>query len=158
MILYKTFKLKIMRRLAIVIIFCFLTGCKTDSTIEQKFYMASDKENVGLLALTIVENRFYGHYKIQYSDNIFDSGDVDGAVIGDTLKGRYKYISYGGREELRPFVLLKRGNTFIMGNGIAYTYMNIPYYSPESIEFKDSNFQFHQINSSTYEKIDLKFK
>lgn len=146
-----------MKYLIAILFFCFLICCKSDNS-KQQFYKARTRESAALLTLKIEKGQFYGRYKVQYKDNIIDSGEVRGVVIGDTLRGRFAYTSYGGSWEVKPFLLLKRGDTLKLGTGVAYTYLKIPYYIPKSIAFKDSSFQFLQTDAETYKALNLKMK
>ncbi|MEW5675094.1 hypothetical protein ABGT15_02150 [Flavobacterium enshiense] len=144
-----------MKYLMFLITLGFITSCELRKP-EQRFYKATAKNNVALLSLSIDDNQFYGQYKVRYSENIIDSGEVRGVLDGDTLRGRFKYLSYGGVKEVKPFLLLRRGDTLKLGNGVAYTYMKIPYYIPKSIEFRDSNFQFLPISEAAFKQSDFK--
>ncbi len=76
-----------MKYLLTVIMFCFLVSCNPDAS-QQQFYHATTGKNNAILALNIDKNQFYGTYKVRYPDDIIDSGEVRGIVIGDTLRGR----------------------------------------------------------------------
>lgn len=109
--------------------------------------MATSKGMVSFLSLNEKENRFYGEYEIRHQGNAKEYGKVKGEKIGDTLKGRLDYISYGGSRKIVPFLLLKKGNHFKLATGLTATFMGIPYYIPETIQFNDSSFQFKPITS-----------
>ena len=136
--------------------YCFLSSCKSDGYKTKQFYKATSKQGVALLSLTVENDRFYGQYKIQYSAAVIDSGEVRGVIVADTLRGRFKYISYGGSQELKPFLLLKRGDTLKLGSGSAYTYLEIPFFLHQSIQFKDSDFQFLPISEAAFRQSDFK--
>lgn len=146
-----------MKYLVALMLWYFLIGCKSDES-EQRFYSAVSKESKAVLAIKFDNGQFHGQYKVQYADNIIDSGEVRGIVIGDTLRGRFNYISYGGSKEVKPFLLLRRGDTLKLGSGATYTYMKIPYYTPESIEFKNSSFQFLPISVEDFERLNVNMK
>lgn len=146
------------KRLVIAAMVLFLIGCTSDKDKKQEYYKAVSKENTALLSLKIDNDEFYGNYKIRYADDIIDSGNVRGIVIGDTLRGRFSYSSYGGNKEVKPFLLLKRGDTLKLGSGAIYKYMKIPYYTPESIEFKSLDFQFVPIEERAFKELDSKIK
>ena len=145
-----------MKYWVVMLISCFLYSCKSEDVKPRQFYKATNKEGIALLSLTLEDNRFYGQYKIQYSTAVIDSGEVRGVIVGDTLQGRFKYISYGGSQVLKPFLLLKRGDTLKLGSGSAYTYLEIPYFLPQSIRFKDSDFQFLPISEEAFMQSDFK--
>ncbi|MGA9637200.1 hypothetical protein [Flavobacterium sp.] len=110
--------------------------------------MATSKGMVSFLSLNEKENRFYGEFEIRHQGNAKEYGKIQGEKIGDTLKGRLDYISYGGSRKITPFLLLKKDKYFKLGTGLTATFMGIPYYIPETIQFKDSSFQFKPINIS----------
>lgn len=147
-----------MKHLLIIAVLVLLTGCNSDASKQQKFFTATDSKRSSLLVLSIKNNQFYGQYKVQYAESIIDSGEVRGVVIGDTLKGRFTYISYGGAQEVKPFLLLKRGDTLKLGSGSAYTYLKIPYYLQESIQFKENDFQFLPIDEDVFRRLDVNMK
>lgn len=135
----------------IVIIIC-LISCESNNQLKS-YYRATKNDTIALLSLTINETSFFGQYEIQYSSSIKDSGEVRGEKIGDTLKGRFKYISYGGNLKIVPFVVLKRGQVYIEGKGSIWTLFNIPYYNQESLEFDNSNFKFLPIGNEFEKKV-----
>ena len=57
--------------------FCFLVRCKADGK-KQLFYQATTGKSSAILALNIDKDQFYGTYKVQYADDIVDSGEVRG--------------------------------------------------------------------------------
>jgi hypothetical protein len=138
-----------------IIAVLILIGCKSDKPKNFKFYQAVKGEDIALLKLTETENNFYGQFEIRYGGHGKDSGEVRGVKIGDTLKGKYDYRSYGGNKKWAPFVLLRKGKIFKLGNGVATTYMNIPFFIPETLEFDDSDFKFELIDSTSAKKLDL---
>ncbi|WP_051929354.1 hypothetical protein [Flavobacterium sp. 83] len=140
--------------IAIVTVFIFI-GCQSDKPKNFKFYKALKGKDIALLRLMETENNFYGQFEIKYGGAGKDSGEVRGVKIGDTLKGKYDYRSYGGNKKWAPFVLLRRGEIFKWGNGVVTTYMNIPFIIPETLKFDDSDFQFELIDSTTAKKLDL---
>ena len=147
--------LKSMKYLTAIVVFYFLISCQNDQSLQKKYYKATDSKNVALLALTIHKDRFYGQYEVQYAGHVKDSGEVRGVIKGDTLNGRFKYISYVGSKELKPFLLLKKDETLKLGNGAIGSFLQIPYYTPESIEFRDSSFQFYEIDLAAAKKLNL---
>ncbi|MCG2610531.1 hypothetical protein LZZ90_03300 [Flavobacterium sp. SM15] len=147
-----------MKYLILMVLASFLISCNSDKNKQQQFYKATRNENSAVLSLKIDNDQFYGRYKVRYADGIIDSGNVRGVIIGDTLRGRFKYISYGGNQEVKPFLLLKRGDTLRLGSGAVYKYMKIPYYTPGSIEFRTSDFQFLPINETDFKDSDSKMK
>ena len=147
-----------MKHLLVLAVLFLLTACKSDASKQQKFFTATDSKRTSLLVLSVKNNQFYGQYKVQYAESIIDSGEVRGVVIGDTLKGRFTYLSYGGSQEVKPFLLLKSGDTLKLGSGSVYTYLKIPYYIQESIQFKEDDFQFLPIEEDVFRRLDVNMK
>jgi hypothetical protein len=143
-----------MRGLMLSLFFLIIFSCSKESP-RKHFYKAAQDGTIALLALKIDDNYFYGKYEVRYKDSSIESGEVRGSIIGDTLKGRFKYITYGGHEKIAPFVLLQRGEVLKMGSGETWTYFNIPYYSSETIKFNDSSFQFHAIDRIATENLNF---
>ncbi|WP_313804584.1 hypothetical protein [Flavobacterium sp.] len=146
-----------MRYIVVFLILVFFSSCETEES-AWKFYQASAKENSALLQVQSKAGQFYGHCKIQYAEGVVDSGEVRGIVAGDTLRGIFNYVSYGGTRAVKPFLLLKSGDTLKQASGTTYTYLEIPYYFPKSIQFKKSNFQFLPIASEKYKELEGKMK
>lgn len=130
----------------VVAVLC-LISCESNNELKS-YYRATKNDTIAQLSLTIHKGRFFGHYEIDYGGSEKISGEVRGEKKGDTLKGRFKYMSENDTPKLVPFVLLKRGQMYIEGNGPIWTYLNIPYYNEESMEFSDSNFTFQPIKSN----------
>lgn len=147
-----------MKHLLPITVLFLLVGCKSDKAKQQMFFTATDSKRTSLLVLSVKNNQFYGQYKVEHAESIIDSGEVRGVVSGDTLKGRFTYRSYGGSQEVKPFLLLKRGDTLKLGSGIAYTYLKIPYYIHNSIQFKKDDFQFLPIDEDVFNRLNANMK
>lgn len=118
-------------------------SCQDDRILKPIVYGAKDlNNNQASLELYIHNQSFYGNLDIKYSNNMSDSGTIKGEIIGDTLKGRFSHIAFSGAKKVSPFILLKQGDTLKMGAGQTATYMQIPFFLPETIIFENSNFQF----------------
>ncbi len=143
-----------MKRIAFIILVFALYAC-TSNTQKKVFYKASKNKEVALLAITILDNSFYGQYEVRYGLSGKDSGEVRGQLYGDTLKGKYNYISYAGNKKWEPFVVLKEGENLKLGTGAATTYMNMPYYIPATLKFKDSSFLFKPISKTIAKELNL---
>lgn len=141
---------KIARNLSILLFIAMLLGCnfnekKTDPTI----YRAINGKDTAVISLSTAENRFWGQYEIRYSKMGKDSGDVRGEIIGDTLRGVYKYISYGGSWKKAPIALLKKNDKLILGKGVASSLMDMPIYmSDVPIDYNNSIFIFEEVKKS----------
>jgi len=129
----------------------FLTGLffgctEKDSNGGKKYYRAINQKDTALLSITIYKNRFYGEYEMIYGKRGKDSGAVRGQIYGDTLKGEYQYLSYGGSKSIAPIILLKRDGKFRLGRGLKATYMGIPFYVKEVPVDYETGFIFDEIS------------
>lgn len=124
-----------------------LLGCSRRVEDNRVFYRANHGKDTALLAISTSEVRFFGQYERWYgSRSVRDSGAVEGLISGDTLRGKYRYRSYGGEVKIAPVIFLRSGKKLILGDGVTATYMGIAYYTPEvPIEFNDSGFVFKEI-------------
>ncbi|WP_177764596.1 hypothetical protein [Flavobacterium sp. I3-2] len=132
------------------ILFLFLLCSCNNQNEEEKYYRAVsfDKKDTAYLKLSEFDNQFYGKHLIRYADKTYDLGDVSGEIIGDTLKGRFKYISRRNSKFTKPFAVLKTKNGLKLGNGMVSYYAQIPFYANGSIQFPDSLFYFTPINKN----------
>ena len=109
-------------------------------------YRAVNNKDTALLSIKINDKRFYGHYEISNYKTGKDSGDVRGDIKGDTLRGDFHYISYGGGWKRIPIALLKRENKLFLGSGLIGTYLNLPCFIPGTpIDYNNSKFIFEKI-------------
>jgi hypothetical protein len=116
---------------------------------NRTFHRAVNNKDTAILVLNRSKDRFYGQYEILYNKIGKDSGDVKGNIIGDTLKGSFHYISYGGSWKRAPLTLLKKDNKLFLGKGVIGTYLNIPCYLPEiPIDYSISGFVFEEIKTN----------
>jgi hypothetical protein len=137
----------------LVIVAVFVLSCnKKENGSIRKFYKATKGEDTAYLSLLYTKYYFTGEYEIRYGNLGKDSGSVRGKFIGDTLKGDFCYRSYGGGIKRAPFVLLRNKEKLKLGSGLVSTYMTIPFYVKGTLEFKDSDFLFEQIDKNQYEK------
>jgi len=129
------------------ILFLFILCSCNNQNEEEKYYRAVslDKKDTAYLKLSEFDNQFIGKYLIQYTDKTFDLGDVSGEIIGDTLKGRFKYISRRNSKFTKPFAILKTNKGLKLGNGMVSYYAQIPFFANGSIQFPDSLFHFNEI-------------
>lgn len=132
------------------ITFVFILCSCSNQNENEKYYRAVslDKKDTAYLKLSEFENQFIGKFLIQYSDKTFDLGDVTGEIIGDTLKGKFKYISRRNSKFTKPFAILKTKDGLKLGNGMVSYYAQIPFYASGSIQFSDSLFFFKPINKN----------
>jgi hypothetical protein len=114
---------------------------------ETKYFKAisENKLDTALLTLHISDAGFYEDYQIRYDDKSTDDGTVTGNISGDTLLGKYKYLSKDNVRSIAPIVFLKQDEILKLGTGTAGTYMGFHVYARGSIVFKDSLFQFQPI-------------
>ncbi|WP_149207770.1 hypothetical protein [Flavobacterium johnsoniae] len=124
-----------------------ITGC--DNVKQKKtFYTAVRGRDTAFLQITVYEKRFYGSYQVYYgSRSMKDSGAVEGQISGDTLRGKFRYISYGGSKAISPIIFLQRKGKLIQGEGVVASYMGISYFMPEiPIEFDADGFVFDRVH------------
>lgn len=128
--------------------FILFISCNKAQT-EEKFYksISSNNKDTAYIKLSEIDNQFIGKYLVIYSDKTFDLGNISGEIIGDTLKGRNKYISRRNSKFTKPFVLLKENNNLKLGTGMISYYSQIPFYANGTIQFPDSLFKFSLIES-----------
>jgi hypothetical protein len=138
---------------SIAIIVLFLTACQSDKIKRTSYYTATVENKTALVKITEFEDRFYGTFQVRYGYNAKDEGTIRGERIGDTLKGRFEYLSFGGNKKITPFILLKSNEKFKMGSGIVATMFNIPFFLPETLQFKNDDFLFKKIDSKKAQRI-----
>lgn len=133
-----------------ILLLFLIYGCDfKEKKEERSFYRAINDKDTAILSLSVVKNHFYGQYEIRYGEMVKDSGDVRGEIIGDTLRGVYNYISYGGSWKKVPIAFLRKNNKLLLGKGVASSLLGMPIYMPEvPIDYNDSEFIFEEINKS----------
>lgn len=113
---------------------------------NQVIYRAVNNKDTAVLDIHMNDKRFYGRYEVSRYGYGKDSGDVRGDLKGDTLRGDYYYISFGGSWKRVPLALLKKDNKLYLGKGVIGTYFNLPCFVPEvPIEYNNSEFIFERI-------------
>ncbi|SFD91052.1 hypothetical protein [Flavobacterium phragmitis] len=126
-----------------------IVSCNSKENKEKynhKFYRAVNNKDTAVLDIKINDKRFYGRYEISHYGTGKDSGDVRGDLRGDTLRGDYHYISFGGGWKRVPLALLKRDNKLYLGKGVIGTYFNLPCFVPDvPIEYNNSEFVFEEV-------------
>ena len=130
-----------------------ITGCSADSgnVDENKpkiAYHSIYKNDTASLKLRLGEKAFDGQLEINYNGLYKDSGDVNGIIKGDTLKGTYYFQHYGiDKWERIPISLLKKEEKLIMGVGAMEIYMNMTFFKKtEPIDYKKVKFTFEKTN------------
>lgn len=135
--------------LFVITVLLLLHSCNSKEKQKEKqiIYQAINAKNdTAILSLTINKNRFYGQYEIKYGKSTKDSGSVKGNIIGDTLRGDFNYISYGGGVKITPIALLKKDDRLFLGNGVISTFLGIPCFVPEvPINYTDAEFVFDKV-------------
>lgn len=138
--------------------FIFFISCnKKEAEIKYFKAISNDKKDTAYLKLSEIEGQFLGKYLIIYADKSYDLGHITGEIIGDTLKGRNKYISRRKTKFTKPFVLLKDKNQMKLGTGMVSYYSQIPFYANGTIQFPDSLFQFIQVDEKEILHLDQNF-
>lgn len=132
----------------LLVMILIISGCqkkKRDNYLT--FYQAVNGKDTAVLGIGKNKNRFFGNYQIFYNGRaVKDSGVVDGEIKGDTLRGKFKYRTYGGGVNIIPIIFLERNGTLISGKGIAASFMNLVYFMPEyPIEFENPDFVFKKV-------------
>ncbi|KUJ62999.1 hypothetical protein AR687_06295 [Flavobacteriaceae bacterium CRH] len=109
-------------------------------------YRSVNNNDTAILAINISDKRFYGRYEISHYKFGKDSGDVRGDIFGDTLRGDFHYITYGGGWKRIPLALLKKEDKLLLGSGVIGTFMNLPCFMPgTSIDYTNSGFVFEEL-------------
>lgn len=121
-----------------VVLFCIFS-CN-DVKQNRVLYTAVKGKDTAFLEITAYEKRFYGSYEVYYgSRSMKDSGAVEGEILGDTLRGKFRYRSYGGSEVISPIIFMQRKGKLIQGRGVVASYMGISYFMPNiAIEFSNT--------------------
>ena len=127
-----------------------ISGCGKHSANDsgvKTFYRAIDEDDTASLKVRLTSKEFYGQFEINYHGLYKDSGDVNGLLKGDTLKGTYHFQHYGNDEWYRiPIALLKKDNKLIMGVGAMEIYMNMTFFTKSiPIDYQHPKFVFEKI-------------
>jgi hypothetical protein len=134
--------------LMLVLLITSCTEEKGKGRQQQKvLYKSINKDDTASLRIILTDRTFEGQYEINYHGLYKDSGDVNGIIKGDTLKGTYHYQHYGTEEFYRiPIALLKKNNKLIMGVGDMEIYMNMTFFKKTvPIDYKNPKFIFEQM-------------
>lgn len=128
-----------MKKAPLLLILFACISCSKVST-ETIYYKSipNKKNETASVKIIYHNNSFYGDFTIEYFDKTKESGTIQGTIYGDTLKGKFKYISRSNIENIKPIAFLKLKDELILGEGSVVTYMQIPYYLDGSITFNDS--------------------
>jgi len=129
-----------------------ISGCDNhdaDDKGAKELYRAIDKNDTASLKVRLTQKEFYGQFEINYHGLYKDSGDVNGVLKGDTLKGTFHYQHYGTDEWYRiPIALLKKNNKLIMGVGSMEIYMNMTFFTKSiPIDYQHPKFVFEKQNN-----------
>ena len=145
------------KKIGFVLILALLNCSKKE--VETQYYKASsqDSKTFAVLSIQKREKDFRGNYQIFYMDKKKDSGAVAGTIFGDTLKGRYDFISRNNSKSLKPVIFLSDNQNLKLGIGDIYTHFNIPFFLESTISYPDSLFQFKPINKVEYEAVKKGF-
>jgi hypothetical protein len=136
----------------------FITSCTADKEKESQqqkvLYKSINKDDTASLRIILTDRTFEGQYEIKYHGLYKDSGDVNGIIKGDTLKGTYHYQHYGTEEFYRiPIALLKKNNKLIMGVGDMEIYMNMTFFKKTvPIDYKNPKFIFEQMIDGSHRR------
>lgn len=141
-----------MYRTVIISAACLLlsvVSCNNEAINEHQqkvFYHAVNKSDTAKLSIELTDKVFEGQFEINHHGMYKDSGDVNGVVKGDTLKGTFHYQSYGVEKWYRiPIALLKKNEQLIMGVGSMEIYMNMTFFSKKTpIDYLHPQFTFEK--------------
>lgn len=141
------------RNVCFIFLMILVSSCQTDKkkfVDTPKHYMAINDRDTAHLRIVEEESEFHGSYEIIYGRSGKDTGVVSGKVVKDTLSGIFTYKPFGGGyEKTVPFAVLKKDNMLFLGRGIATSYLNIHYYTPNvPIDYSDSKFMFKEVINS----------
>lgn len=136
--------------LLLVSVVILIASCGTpaaDINGEKVLYSAVDKTDTARLNIILTDKVFEGQYEISHDGVYKDSGDVNGVVKGDTLKGTFHYQSYGIKKWYRiPIALLKKEEKLIMGTGSMQIYMNMTFFNKKiPIDYQHPKFVFERV-------------
>lgn len=145
-------KLKITRT-ALISIIVLVAACTNKNTVENqsfptKRFISYHNGDTAKAFLEISESVFKGRLEIKYKQGYKDSGDVKGAIKGDTLIGDYHYEHYGLPKWQRdPIIFLKKGKKLIKGSGVLRFTLGFPGFNKNiPIDFNEKDqFVFEQI-------------
>lgn len=132
-------------------ILCCIFSCQDEKPRGKETrasYRAINKNDTAMLDLTFYDKAFYGKLVINFNGTFKDSGEVNGVLKGDTLKGTYYFRHIGtAKRERDPISLLKKDNKLIMGVGTIEIYMNMRFFKKtEPIDYEKVKYTFEQIN------------
>lgn len=135
--------------IGIISVLFYTTSCN-DAKEKKAFYTAVKGKDTAFLKIATYENRFYGSYEVYYGSRAMkDSGAVEGLISGDTLRGKFRYISYGGSKTISPVIFLRNKDKLIQGQGVVTSYMGIAYFMREyPIEFNSKGFVFDIVSEN----------
>jgi len=131
-------------------IMLIIYGCGNEASVDDKgakvVYRSINKDDTAHFKIRLTEKVFYGQFEINYHGLYKDSGDVNGIVKGDTLKGTFHYQTYGIPKWYRiPIALLKKDNKLIMGVGAMEIKMNMTFFKKNvPIDYKHATFVFEK--------------
>lgn len=108
---------------------------------------SADTRDTALLELSTSQDHFYGKYRITYNGTTKDDGTLSGHVIGDTLSGKFTFLSKDNVQSVEPIVFLRQGKDLQLGTGTIGTYLGLRVYKYGSLVFKDSLFHFQPVRS-----------
>lgn len=126
-----------------------INGCANHAAEDETktLYRAVNKKDTASLNIKLDSKQFYGQFEINYDGLYKDSGDVNGIVKGDTLKGTFHYQQYGNSTWYRiPIALLKRDHKLIMGIGSMEIFMNMTFFKKTvPLDYQHPKFIFEQV-------------
>lgn len=138
----------------VLIVFSLFSNCSNEKAHKIqpapiKRFVAYRNGDTAIALLKMSESIFKGQLVIKYERGYKDSGEVKGAIKGDTLIGDYHFQHYDLPKWKRdPIIFLKRGKKLIRGNGVIKYTLGFPGFNKNiPIDFDENKiFVFEQID------------
>ena len=120
-------------------IFCLMSCNSERSKIQtEKDFISIVDRDTSRLHLVLYKDRFHGKIIETKPGGYIVKGEINGKIMGDTLEGDNVYTPFKWANQKRaPIVLLKKGDSYLQGNGIVSIHLGIPHYMPGSISFEN---------------------
>ncbi|WP_167554321.1 hypothetical protein [Sphingobacterium sp. CZ-2] len=123
---------------SLLYILFFITSCNQERSkiqTEKDFISIVDRDT-SRLHLVLYKDRFHGKIINTKPGGYIVKGEINGKIVGDTLEGDNLYTPFKWANQKRaPIVLLKKGENYLLGNGILSIHLGIPHFMPGSINF-----------------------
>jgi hypothetical protein len=133
-----------MKVLSCFVFFLLVVGCRPEYETRCFEAVSMDKRDTATLKLmkSAKDGLFYGDYRITYNGKEKEEGGIRGQIFGDTLIGKFNFLSRENVKKAAPIAWLMRGEQLHLGHGTAGTYLGLSVYKYGSITFPDSLLRF----------------